>query len=109
MKARPANRAFVLQVGWACSYKLLPDGGRQSISFPIAGDIVGLRRVLLRRADHSCSALTDAVVVNPVEGTHIMRCVTELPRLGGDCFARRGHGRRVSMLTSVRSDSAPMS
>ena len=37
-------------------------GGRQIISFPIAGDVVGLRSVLLRTADHSFSALTDAVV-----------------------------------------------
>jgi CRP-like cAMP-binding protein len=41
-----------MQAGWACSYKLLPDGARQIISFPIAGDIVGLRSVLLRTADH---------------------------------------------------------
>jgi CRP-like cAMP-binding protein len=75
------HKAYVLQEGWACSYKLLPDGKRQIISFPIAGDIVGLRSVLLRTADHSFSALTDAVV-NPVEGTHMMRCVTEFPRLG---------------------------
>jgi CRP-like cAMP-binding protein len=80
-EGQTGHRVFVLQVGWACSYKLLPNGGRQIISFPIAGDIVGLRSVLLRTADHSFSALTDSVV-NPVEGTHIMRCVTEFPRLG---------------------------
>jgi hypothetical protein len=37
MRARPATRAFVLQVGWACSYKLLPDGGRQIISLTSSG------------------------------------------------------------------------
>jgi hypothetical protein len=56
-------------------------GGRQIISFPIAGDIVGLRRVLLRTADHSFSALTKAVV-HAVEGAHIVKCMTEFPRLG---------------------------
>ena len=80
-EGQTGHKAFVLQAGWACSYKLLPDGGRQIISFPIAGDIVGLRSVLLRTADHSFAALTDAVV-NPVEGTHILKCVTEFPRLG---------------------------
>ena len=80
-EGQTGHKAFVLQEGWACSYKLLSDGKRQIISFPIAGDIVGLRSVLLRTADHSFSALTDAVV-NPVEGTHMMRCVTEFPRLG---------------------------
>jgi CRP-like cAMP-binding protein len=80
-EGQTGHRVFVIQAGWACSYKLLPNGGRQIISFPIAGDIVGLRSVLLRTADHSFSALTDGVV-NPVEGTHIMGCVTDFPRLG---------------------------
>ena len=80
-EGQTGHKAFVLQSGWACSYKLLPDGGRQIISFPIAGDVVGLRSVLLRTADHSFSALTDSVV-NAVEGAHIMKCVTEFPRLG---------------------------
>lgn len=43
--------------------------------------LVGLRSVLLRTADHSFSALTDAVV-SSVDGTHVMKCVTEFPRLG---------------------------
>ena len=80
-EGQTGHKAFILQAGWACSFKLLPNGGRQIISFPIAGDIVGLRSVLLRTADHSFSALTDAIV-NPVEGTHIMKCVTDFPRLG---------------------------
>jgi CRP-like cAMP-binding protein len=80
-EGQTGHTAFVLQAGWACSYKDLPNGKRQIISFPIAGDCVGLRSVLLRTADHSFSALTDAVV-SPVEGTHIMKCVTEFPRLG---------------------------
>jgi CRP-like cAMP-binding protein len=80
-EGQTGHKAFVLQAGWACSYKLLPDGGRQIISFPIAGDIVGLRSVLLRTADHSFSALTDSVV-SAVEGVHILKCVTDFPRLG---------------------------
>jgi CRP-like cAMP-binding protein len=80
-EGQTGHKAFVLQAGWACSFKDLPNGGRQIISFPIAGDCVGLRSVLLRTADHSFSALTDAVV-SPVEGTHILKCVTEFPRLG---------------------------
>ena len=44
-EGQTGHKAFVLLSGWACSYKLLPDGGRQIISFPIAGDVVGLRSV----------------------------------------------------------------
>jgi CRP-like cAMP-binding protein len=80
-EGQSGHKAFVLQSGWACSYKLLADGGRQIISFPIAGDIVGLRSVLLRTADHSFSALTDGVV-HAVEAANILKCMTEFPRLG---------------------------
>ena len=34
-EGQTGHTAFILQVGWACSYKLLPDGGRQIISFAI--------------------------------------------------------------------------
>jgi CRP-like cAMP-binding protein len=101
-EGQTGHKAFVLQAGWACSYKLLSDGARQIISFPIAGDIVGLRSVLLRTADHSFSALTDAVV-SPVEGTHIMRCVTEFPRLGAALLwaASRDEAMVVEHLVSI--------
>jgi CRP-like cAMP-binding protein len=80
-EGQTGHKAFVLQSGWACSLKDLANGSRQIISFPIAGDCVGLRSVLLRTADHSFSALTDSVVT-PVDSAHIMKCVTEFPRIG---------------------------
>ena len=40
------HHAFILLEGWACAYKLLPDGGRQVIDFSIPGDVMGLRSVL---------------------------------------------------------------
>lgn len=79
-EGQTGHKAFVLQAGWACSYKSLANGGRQIVSFPIAGDCGGLRSMLLRTADHSFLALTDAVV-SSVEQSHVMRCVTEYPRL----------------------------
>ena len=51
-EGQTGHKAFVLHEGWACSYKDLPNGSRQIISFPLAGDCVGLRSVLLRTADH---------------------------------------------------------
>src|SRR4051794_2262548 len=47
------HHAFILQGGWACAYKLLPDGGRQVIDFSVPGDFMGLRSVLLRTSDHA--------------------------------------------------------
>ncbi len=80
-EGQTGHKAFIIQDGWACSYKDLPNGSRQIISFPIPGDCVGLRSVLLQTADHSFSALTDAVV-SAVEGSQILKCITECPRLG---------------------------
>jgi CRP-like cAMP-binding protein len=80
-EGQTGHRAFVLQAGWASSYKDLPNGTRQIISFAIAGDCVGLRSALLRTADHSFAPVTDSAV-SAVDAAHIMKSVTEFPRLG---------------------------
>jgi CRP-like cAMP-binding protein len=102
-----AHRVFVLQTGWACSYKDLPSGGRQIISFPIAGDCVGLRSVLLRTADHSFEALTDAVV-STVDGTRMLQAFSEFPRLGAAILwaASRDEAMVVEHLVSIGRRSA---
>jgi CRP-like cAMP-binding protein len=73
--------AHILHAGWACCFKLLPDGGRQIITFPLPGDFVGLRSMLLRTSDHSFSTLTDAVVTR-VDAVRMKQIFSELPRLG---------------------------
>src|SRR3569833_3146678 len=75
------QRAFILRDGWACCYKLLPDGGRQVIDVRLPGDFVGLRSVLLRTADHSAEAVTDAVVAE-VPARRMLETFHALPRLG---------------------------
>ena len=75
------HEAFVLQAGWACSYKDLPSGSRQIISFPIAGDFVGLRSVLLKTADHSFETLTDSIV-SSINGAGMLQTFSKYPRLG---------------------------
>ncbi len=75
------QNAFLLKSGWGCSFKILPDGGRQVIKFPIPGDCIGLRTILLRTSDHSCSALTD-VVVSAVEAPLMLEIFKKFPRLG---------------------------
>ena len=79
-EGQTGHKAYILQAGWACSFKLLPDGGRQIIGFPIPGDCIGLRSVLLRTSDHSFSALTDAVV-SSVEASRMLRLFNDFPRL----------------------------
>jgi len=75
------NAGGILRDGWACCYKLLPDGGRQVIDVRLPGDFVGLRSVLLRTADHSAAAVTDAVVAE-VPARRMLELFHELPRLG---------------------------
>jgi len=101
------HKVTVVHAGWTCGYKALPNGGRQIISFPIAGDCIGLRSVMLRTADHSISALTD-VVVSVVEGKDILKGVTEFPRLGAAILwaASREEAMVVEHLVNVKRRNA---
>ena len=74
------HRAWILQEGWANCYKLVPSGGRQIISFPLPGDIMGLRSVLLRTSDHSFASLTDAVI-SDVSRQRITEIFHQFPRI----------------------------
>ncbi len=72
--------AFVLADGWACSYKLLPDGERQIVDFQIPGDFLGLRSVLFRTSDHSGEALTE-IQAFEVLTSDILEAFAQSPRL----------------------------
>ena len=106
-EGQTGHLAYILQAGWACSFKLLPDGGRQIIAFPLPGDCVGLRSVLLRTSDHSFSALTD-VVVSSVEASRMMEIFNEFPRLGAAILwaASRDEAMVVEHLVSIGRRSA---
>ncbi len=106
-EGQTGHTAYILHAGWACSYKLLPDGGRQIIAFPLPGDCVGLRSVLLRTSDHSFSALTDAVV-SSVEAKRMMQIFSEFPRLSAAILwaASRDEAMVVEHLVSIGRRSA---
>ncbi|SFK28232.1 cAMP-binding domain of CRP or a regulatory subunit of cAMP-dependent protein kinases [Sphingomonas sp. NFR04] len=53
----------LLVEGYAARSKLATDGGRQIVSFHIAGDILDLQHLFLERADHSVQSMTDAKLV----------------------------------------------
>lgn len=106
-EGQTGHKAYILQTGWACSFKLLPDGGRQIIAFPIPGDCVGLRSVPLRTSDHSFSALTDTVV-SSVEAPRMLRLFNEFPRLGAAILwaTSRDEAMIVEHLVSIGRRSA---
>jgi CRP-like cAMP-binding protein len=106
-EGQSSHVAYILQAGWACSFKLLPDGGRQIITFPLPGDCMGLRSVLLRTSDHSFSALTD-VVVSSVDGSRMMQVFNTFPRLGTAVLwaASRDEAMVVEHLVNIGRRSA---
>lgn len=74
----PANVHVVLS-GFACRYKILPEGKRQIMALLVPGDACDLQVQILRRMDHSISTLTPCVIANipPDE----IRSLASQPRL----------------------------
>lgn len=101
------HRAWILQEGWANCYKLVPDGGRQIISFPLPGDFMGLRSVLLRTSDHSFASLTDAVI-SEVSRQRMEEVFQTFPRLASAILwaASRDEAMVVEHLVNIGRRSA---
>lgn len=53
---------FVILDGWACRYKILPNGTRQVLAFLMPGDACDLHISLLAEMDHSIQTITPALV-----------------------------------------------
>lgn len=53
---------FVMLEGWACRYKILPNGTRQIVGFMMPGDSCDLHVALLAAMDHSIQTITPALV-----------------------------------------------
>lgn len=62
LESEKSSSAYLLQSGWAIRYKVVPDGGRQIISFLLPGDIFGFRESLFDLSDDSVQALTPIIV-----------------------------------------------
>lgn len=72
--------AFILAEGWACSYKMQPDGERQIVDFQVPGDFLGLRSILFRTSDHSTDAIT-RIGASEVLASDILNAFENAPRL----------------------------
>lgn len=59
---RPAECCLLVD-GYAARSKLSADGGRQIVSFHVAGDMLDLQHLFLERADHFVQAMTEVTLV----------------------------------------------
>ena len=53
---------FVILDGWACRYKLLPEGTRHITAILMPGDVCDLHAFVLDRMEHTVATLTPALV-----------------------------------------------
>lgn len=74
------GRAFLIDEGWALTYKLLPDGSRQVIDIGIAGDIIGMRALLLRHND-LLATTTTSVILYEIERTVLENLYRDAPKV----------------------------
>lgn len=49
---------FIMLEGWACRYKLLPEGGRQIMAFLMPGDFCDMHVAVLDEMDHNIGTIT---------------------------------------------------
>jgi CRP-like cAMP-binding protein len=54
----PVERLFLIVEGFACRYKLLPDGRRQITAFMLPGDLCDTRTFAMPYMDHSIAAIS---------------------------------------------------
>ncbi|MHB8285362.1 MAG: Crp/Fnr family transcriptional regulator, partial [Caulobacteraceae bacterium] len=58
---------FVVLEGWACRYKILPNGARQVLAFLMPGDVCDFHSGIRPTMDHGVQAITSALVAR-IEG-----------------------------------------
>lgn len=106
-EGRAAPTASILHSGWGCSYKLMPNGTRQIVRFPLPGDFMGYRSVLLRASDHFLCAVTD-IVVSAVDSERMFESFQAFPRLGAALLwsVSRDEAMVVDHLASIGRRSA---
>jgi CRP-like cAMP-binding protein len=77
--SQPTNCTLIME-GFACRYKVLPDGRRQITSFLIPGDICDLQSFILEKMDHSIGAL-DACKVGFIPHKLVREITEKYPRI----------------------------
>jgi CRP-like cAMP-binding protein len=71
---------FVILEGWACRYKLLPEGTRQITAFLMPGDCCDMHASVLETMEHSIATLTPALVTT-IQRMRMDELLTSRPAL----------------------------
>ena len=71
---------FVVLDGWACRYKVLPDGSRQIVAFMMPGDFCDMHIGSLEEMDHSVGTLTPCRIAT-ISRDAMERLIVGTPRL----------------------------
>lgn len=61
-EGEPPGPVFVILAGWACRYKILPEGTRQITAFLMPGDFCDMHASVLNVMDHSIATLNTATI-----------------------------------------------
>ncbi|MGJ5180785.1 Crp/Fnr family transcriptional regulator [Bradyrhizobium oligotrophicum] len=75
------DRTVVVLSGWVARYHLLSGGGRQYLSFHMAGDWPDAQALFLERMDHAVCAL-GPVLVAGIAHKELTRAISRRPSLG---------------------------
>ena len=77
---RPGS-IFVIIEGWACRYKILPNGARQVLAFLMPGDSCDLHVSLLAEMDHSIQTITPSLVAT-IDREQLNSLIDKHPAIG---------------------------
>jgi CRP-like cAMP-binding protein len=83
--ARPGTMRLIVE-GWACRFKTLPDGRRQTLGFSIPGDLCDPNLFMLEKMDHSIGAITPLTYAEI--GRSELEALTYLHPRVGEALAR---------------------
>lgn len=73
------ERAFIIQSGWGCLYKDLPDGERQVLDFALTGDVVGINP-MGGEAQYAFVSITELRVIE-ANGRSLVAAMTQSQRM----------------------------
>lgn len=76
-----SETTYVVQTGWGCTLKLLPNGARQIMQIVLPGDCINLRSPQRRKSNYTFLTITD-MLASRIKASRMVQIFNELPHLG---------------------------